>query len=142
MGIIVYYTGLYTYFIRNDVQEVLPTFSDSVVSVQTYASGNFVELDLIHKGSGDAKLINVGGKSILRFENFNVSSGPDLYVYLSKSTNPTGDLKSLGDYIDLGPLKGTSGNHNYEINADVNEYKTAVIWCKRFGVLFTYAIMK
>ena len=145
---VVYYTGLYTYFIRTDIQEELPTPSVSnsagvpMESSQTLATGNFVEVDFIHKGSGQAKLVKVNGKNILRLENFNVTSGPDLYVYLSKTTAPTGDIKSLGDYIDLGLLKGTSGNQNYDINADITGYTTAVVWCKRYGVLFTYAVMK
>ncbi|MDO8495269.1 MAG: DM13 domain-containing protein [bacterium] len=141
---VIYYTGLYTYFIRNDVQESLPATSDKPeASVQTLASGNFVKVDLVHKGSGEAKIIRFDDKNILRFENFNVTSGPDLYVYLTKSVQLTGDIKSLGDYVDLGLLKGTSGNQNYEIGSiDISEYKTAVVWCRRFGVLFTYAVMK
>lgn len=107
-----------------------------------YRAGSFVDVDLIHKGSGRARLLEVDGKTVLRFENFKVTSGTDLYVYLSKSIAPIGDLKSLGDYLDLGVLKGTSGNQNYEINADVAGYKTALVWCKQFGVLFTYAIME
>lgn len=139
---VVYYSGLYTYFVRNDVQENLPTSSNPAESNQVLASGNFVEIDFIHKGSGIAKLVKVDDKNILRFEDFNVVSGPDLYVYLSKSEQPTGDIKSLGDYIDLGLLKGTSGNQNYEIPENITGYKTAVIWCKRYGVLFTYAVMQ
>ena len=142
VGAGIYYSGLYTYFIRTDIQEELPSSSGSVQATQTIATGNFVEVDFIHKGSGQANLVKVNGKNILRFENFNVVSGPDLYVYLSKSPNPTGGIKSLGDFIDLGLLKGTSGNQNYEINADTTGYATAIVWCKRYGVLFTYAVMR
>lgn len=149
LAAVIYYTGLYTYFVRTDIQEALPipsksTSSESSPSAtnQTLATGNFVEVDFIHKGSGQAKLVKINDTNILRLENFNVVSGPDLYVYLSKSTTPTGDIQSLGDYIDLGMLKGTSGNQNYEINQDITGYQTAIIWCKRYGVLFTYALMK
>lgn len=141
IGAVIYYTGLYTYFIRTDIQEELPVSSEPTDLTRTISAGKFVEIDLIHKGSGGAKLIQVDGENILRFENFNVTSGPDLYVYLSKVMSPTGDIKSLGDYIDLGLLKGTSGNQNYEISTDITEYKTAIVWCKRYGVLFTYAVM-
>ena len=142
IGISVYYTGLYIYFIRTDIQENLPQPTETDESAQEIISGEFITVDLIHKGSGQARLIRVDGKNILRFENFNVTNGPDLYVYLSKSASPTGDLASLEDYIDLGPLKGDSGNQNYEINGEVAGYRTAIIWCKRFGVLFTYAVME
>ena len=139
---IVYFMGLYTYFVRTDVQEGIPASSELTESVQTIASGTFGEVDFIHKGSGTAKLLEVNGKRILRLEDFNVTSGPDLYVYLSESKNPTGDIKSLDKYISLGLLKGTSGNQNYEIPEPFRGYDTVVIWCQKFGVLFSYAVMK
>ena len=139
---IIYFMGLYTYFIRTEIQEALPMSSTLSTSPQVIRAGTFGEVDFIHKGSGTARLVNVEGKTILRLEDFNVVSGPDLYVYLSKSEQPTGDLSSLGDFKDLGRLKGTMGNQNYEIMNDATGYTTAVIWCKRYGVLFTYAIMK
>jgi len=139
---VIYFTGLYTYFVRTDVQEALPSPSTETSKMGVLRTGSFGEVDFIHKGSGEAKIVQVDGKHILRLENFNVTSGPDLYVYLSKSNAPTGDIKSLGDYVDLGLLKGTSGNQNYDISQNVEGYKTAVIWCKRYGVLFTYAVMQ
>lgn len=138
VGII--YTGLYTYFTETKVSESLPP---SVSGGQKMlVVGTFGEIDFIHKGSGQAKLIESDGKKFLRFEDFKVTSGPDLYVYLTKSEKPTGDAESLGDFIDLGLLKGTMGNQNYEITQDISGYKTAVIWCKRFGILFSYAVMR
>ena len=69
--------------------------------------------------------------------------GPDLFVYLSETKTPTGNLDSLGDYIDLGSLKGNKGNQNYELSAniDISSYNSVVIWCKQFGVLFPYAVI-
>src|SRR3990167_5753960 len=136
---VVYFTGLYTYFVRKDVQEALPMPSSSVETQKVIVQGMFGEVDFVHKGSGIAKLIEVDGRTILRLENFNVVSGPDLYVYLSETTSPTGDIASLGNFLDLGTLKGTSGNQNYEIPGDSGNRETAIIWCKRYGVLFTYA---
>ncbi|HYU64744.1 MAG TPA: DM13 domain-containing protein [Candidatus Paceibacterota bacterium] len=138
---IIYYTGLYTYFVRTEVQEA-PPLPSLATSQKVLAIGSFGEIDFIHKGSGYAKLIEVGDKKFLRFENFEVVNGPDLYVYLSKSASPTGKIESLGDYIDLGRLKGTIGNQNYELPQNINGYKTAIVWCKRYGVLFTYAVMQ
>jgi hypothetical protein len=79
---------------------------------------------------------------MLRFEDFRVTNGPDLYVYLSQNPKPTRDESSLGAFIDLGKLKGNSGNQNYEITEDITGYNTAVIWCKRFGVLFSFAVLQ
>ena len=139
---VIYFTGLYTYFIRTEIQEVLPTPVASGMTQKTLALGTFGEIDFIHKGSGEAKIVDIGGKRILRLENFNVVSGPDLYVYISKSTQPTKDIKSLDDFVDLGQLKGTTGNQNYDIPSTASsDHKTAIIWCKRYGVLFTFAVM-
>lgn len=143
---VIYYTDLYTYFIRTEVQEDIPRPSVSVpgtpVSPDVLKSGSFVDADLIHKGSGTAKLLEIDGRRIIRLENFNVTNGPDLYVYLSESKKPTGEIKSLDKYLNLGPLKGTSGNQNYEVPEPFSGYDTVVIWCQRYGVLFSYAIME
>ena len=65
-------------------------------------------------------------------------NGPDLFVYLS--TAPDG---YSSDALELGELKGTKGAFNYEVPAgtDVSAYKSAVVWCKDFGVLFATALL-
>ena len=142
----VYYLGLYTYFVKTEIHEELPRQGEAPDSpasqMRTLATGSFGEIDLIHKGSGQAKLIEINGKTFLRLENFSVTSGPDLYVYLSNSTKPTHNIKDLGDYADLGRLKATSGEQNYDIPPSAEDYRTAVIWCKQFGVLFSFAVME
>ncbi len=129
--------GLYTYFLRTEVDERVPATTISVPAVPAEPTvkkrGSFVAVDRIHKGSGEARIITVDGTYFLRLENFTVTNGPDLHVYLSTSENPTGDLASLGDYRDLGLLKGNVGNQNYALPADLGDYRTAVIWCKRDG---------
>lgn len=86
-----------------------------------------------HEAKGKAEVISVGDISFLRFEDFEVTNGPDLHVYMTKN----GDVDSG---IDLGNLKGSKGNQNYalgEINADV--YNTVVIYCQPFNVYFASA---
>jgi hypothetical protein len=87
-----------------------------------------------HPASGTAKIIKADNKTFLRYENFKTINGPDLYVYLST------DLEAQ-DFINLGRLKATEGNINYEIPADVDitKYQYALVWCKQFGVLFNSA---
>lgn len=146
IGFFVYWSGVYTYFIKTEVQETLPTPTNQTQGTpnepKTLASGTFGEIDFIHKGSGTAKLVEVDGKQFVRLEDFSVTSGPDLYVYLSNSSAPTNDIESLGDFVNLGLLKGTQGNQNYELPVGTEDYQTVVIWCKKFSVLFTYAVMK
>ena len=96
-------------------------------------SGEFVGAgDGIHHAEGVAKEISTeDGSKFIRFENFKVTNGPNLYVYLATDN-------STSDFVDLGVLKANIGNQNYEIpeGTDLAKYKTVVIWCKAFSVLF------
>ena len=101
-------------------------------------SGTFVDADDFHFGEGDALIIETEpGKYVLRFENFSVRNGPDLFVYLSE--DPTGE--SVDEALNLGELKATDGAFNYDIppEVDVARIKSAVVWCRQFAVLFTHA---
>jgi hypothetical protein len=149
IGITVYATGAYTYFQKRIISEELPIValeSKSDISEEripeVVKSGWFVGSDLLHTGTGTAKIIAYpDGSHILRFEDFSVVNGPDVYVYLSNTTTPSDDIGSLGDYIDLGELKGNIGNQNYTLPQGAEDYQTVVLWCKEFGVLFPYAVM-
>jgi len=88
-----------------------------------------------HQATGKAEVITVGDTSFLRFEDFEVTNGPDLHVYMTKN----GDVDNG---IDLGKLKGNKGSQNYElsgINTDV--YNTVVIYCQPFHVYFASATL-
>ena len=121
----------------NEMSETMPVENQDP---EITATGSFVEV--AHAGGGDAKIINLGGEkgNILRLENLDVLNGPDLHVLLSRSTyvKTSGDL---GEYVELGELKGNKGNQNYEIsaNVDLSKYNTVIIYCKSFGVVFNVA---
>ena len=88
-----------------------------------------------HSASGAVRVIQTPSDgAIVRYENYNGTNGPDLYVYL------TNDLDA-DEFISLGRAKGNQGNINYSVpdDVDVDEYKYVVTWCKAFGVLFDYA---
>ena len=110
------------------------------------ASGRFVDADAAHKGEGDALLYALpDGSHVIRFENFRVTNGPDLYVYLAKHPSPaSADDVTDGGYVSLGTLKGNVGNQNYVLpeDIDVSEYGSVVIWCQLFGVLFSPAALE
>jgi hypothetical protein len=81
------------------------------------------------------------GKPLLRLEDFSTTNGPDLFVVLSSSANPDQDGLKNGAYVQLEALKGNIGNQNYELPADVDlgQYKSVVIWCRTFNIVFGYA---
>lgn len=99
-------------------------------------AGTWESADDFHYTIGDALLIETEpGKFTLRVENFSVRNGPDVFVLLSKTNDYNGEA------LNLGGLKGTDGAFNYEVPAgtDVSQYKSAIIWCRQFDVLFGHA---
>lgn len=107
------------------------------------ARGEFSNADAIHKGAGQATLYELPDTShVVRFEDFRTTNGPALVVYLSKHPDPTkaADVAD-NDFLSLGDLKGNVGNQNYPLppETDVAQYKSVVIWCELFGVLFSPA---
>ena len=107
------------------------------------SSGEFKDADRFHKGSGTAKLYDIPGIGrVLRFEEFKATNGPDLRVLLATEPLPT-NRHDLGEYIELGPLKGNVGDQNYEIPEDteVERYASVVIYCKPFHVVFATATL-
>jgi len=101
-----------------------------------FASGNFVDADSFHRASGVAKLVRLtDGTYVVRLEGFQVTNGPDLYVYLTSSRDPS------DGFVNLGRLKGNIGDQNYDVPAGtpLDKYRFVIIWCKAFSVLFGYA---
>ena len=96
-------------------------------------AGNLIDAgDGFHIASGQVKVLQIpDGTQILRFENLDVTNGPDLYVYLATDT-------TAKDFVSLGKLKGNMGNQNYQIheNTDFEKYNTVLIWCQAFSTLF------
>jgi electron transfer DM13 len=98
---------------------------------------------LEHDVEGEALVLEtLDGRRYLRFEDLDVSNGPDLVVYLSvlgadQGWHDAGDA----DYLDLGELKGNVGDQNYALpdDADLGRYRSVVIWCRRFSVGFAVA---
>ena len=69
---------------------------------------------------------------VLRFEGgFRVERGPDVYVVLSHSRQP-----SRGPDLYLGRLKSFSGGQAYALPAgiDPSQYLYVVLWCEQYGV--------
>ena len=104
------------------------------------SNGSWIEIDPVHRAEGSASIWLVGDTRVLRFEDFRVTNGPKLHVLLTKNV-PTSIFAGVEDYIDLGPLKGNIGNQNYDIPAelDLSEYRSAVIYCMPFHVVFSSA---
>lgn len=121
------------------VSEALPSELQMRVAVQ----GKFRDADAAHKGKGTAAVFATdAGSMVLRFTDFEATNGPDLKVWLVKAANirSSADVKASA-WLGLGPLKGNIGDQNYVIPAGtgLSDFKSVVIWCEQFGVLFAAA---
>lgn len=90
-----------------------------------------------HSASGTVRVVDAGGKIYIRYENFKTINGPDIFVYLAK------DLRAE-EFVNLGRVKATEGNVNYEVPAGVNlaDYPYVLTWCRAFNALFNYATLR
>ena len=112
---------------------------DEIVSkVQSNNELKFLQIGEIQglKGNnaeGKVYVIQAVDSVFLRFEKFSVTNGPDLHVFLTKS----GDV-STG--FDVGALKASKGDQNYEITGiDTNEYNIVIISSDTFGKYYASA---
>lgn len=97
-------------------------------------------IDPIHHANGTASVYRLAdGSEVVRLENFKSTNGPNLYVYLSGNASPrnSAGLSAAGDF-EVGRLKGNIGNQNYALPTgfDLSKFKSVVIYCKQFHVVF------
>lgn len=114
-----------------------PTSAPTPFVPTTIAAGSFHGADDFHFGQGTASIIETApGRFTLRFEDFSVRNGPDLYVYLSPDADGYTEAA-----LELGTLKATDGAFGYElpVGTDPADFESALIWCKQFAVLFAFA---
>jgi hypothetical protein len=105
------------------------------------ARGRFV--GLTHPGSGVAAVVALAeGGHKLTLTKFATDNGPDLRVYLS-TKNPA-HSGELGEFKDMGALKGNAGDQQYDIprGFDLERFSNVVIWCRAFSVGFTSASLE
>jgi len=113
----------------------------------TLASGDLISHE--HETSGQVLLLELeDGSRILRIEDLDTSDGPKLEVWLADAPVIEGFegwfVFDDGQYQNLGDLKATQGNQNYEIpeGLDLDQYSSVSIWCSRFAVSFGAAELR
>jgi len=121
--------------ISEEMDDMMQEDSSEQTGPEIIKTGEFEGL-AGHNAKGIAKIIQGNDMTFLRFENFEVTNGPDLRVYITQD----GDIKNG---IHLEKLKGSKGNQNYELNdIDIEQYNSVVIYCQPFGVYFAEASLK
>ena len=137
--------------------KIAPAFLAITASTATFAVGGValstpvMAAELADSGSfsgagsydtaGRAEIIKLkgGGFGLKLHGNFRTDSAPDLRIWLSESSSPSSkSAVRSAKHIDLGALKSSRGGQIYRIPAsvDVENVRSAVIWCRAFGVLF------
>ena len=153
IGLGIYWFGPQRLVLDREVAEALPTPTGATdpstgeepleepSGVEELGSGEFLSLE--HGTTGLARIVELeDGSRFVRLEDLDTSDGPDLRVYLTDQ--PVSDDWGVWDdgrYVDLGALKGNVGDSNYLIPEDVDplDFRTVVIWCRRFTVGFGVA---
>ncbi|MBC8034728.1 MAG: DM13 domain-containing protein [Chitinophagaceae bacterium] len=99
-------------------------------------SGFFVKGPYAQSVSGKAVIYKTGNTWELALENFSISNGPDLKVYLSKAAEPA-------DFYNLSSLRSVNGNQIYRIPAEVSiqNYSHVLIHCQQYDHLFAFAAL-
>ena len=116
--------------VSGDLTQDIVAIAPLAQNTPSIAAGTFTPTSGI-KVSGAAKIYLNGAQNEVRLENFSVSSGPDLKVYLSKTENPT-------DFVNLGNLTAATV---YAIPTQVKiaDYKYVLIHCQQYNHLFAVA---
>ena len=83
--------------------------------------------------AGEAKIYQEGNQYKVKLDNFSISDGPDLKVYLSKSNAPT-------EFVTLGNLTSQTV-YPIPANVNVNEYSHVLIHCQQYNHLYAIAIL-
>ena len=117
-----------------------PAAANPASSVASAISGEFT--DVAHTTTGSARIVTEGDARYLELsEEFSTDSGPDLFVLLHRSETPESYDES--EFVNLGMLEQVSGTQRYRIpdDVDIEDFRSAVIWCRQFDVTFGFAVL-
>jgi hypothetical protein len=108
-------------------------------------TGDFTTTDPAYQAEGSASIYQLSeAQRVLRLDNFNITAGPDLRVILSQHEDPRTSAETLlPAYLDLGPLKDTTGAQNYEIpeGESLDDYQSVVIYSMSLNVVYGTATL-
>lgn len=113
---------------------------DAPMNASVTGSGTFTSF--AHSLAGHAALYtDAKGERTLRFENFTMTMGPDVYVLFSKSNN-----YSEANTIPIAMLKaaysGTTLNFDVPPSVNLSSHPFVLVYCVQFSSLFGYSELK
>mgnify|MGYP001557927816 FL=1 len=123
---------------RNSDSEINEDMSMIIKNLESPDDMKFIKVSKIqglkgNEADGKAMIISTGKLEYLRLEDFFVTNGIGLHVYLTKA----GDVDSG---YDLGKLKANKGDQNYQISSiNTDEYNIVVVYSKIFDLYYASA---
>jgi hypothetical protein len=138
-------------FVRTHVDEAMPAAGSAAPLSQSTAGASAAAAPVLvgqfhsvaHETRGRATVLRLAdGRLVLRLDDFTTSNGPDVRVYLVAATDAADNATvTRAGFVELGKLKGTDGDQNYDVPSDLDlgKYRAVTIWCKRFSVNFATA---
>ena len=117
--------------------------AEMALSTGAFHGGNYAPADTASGGASLMKLEN-GSYELRLGDDFNTTPGPDLFVYLSTSADPQdGEAITSNEFVDAGKLGSPTGGQKFSLPPDFEpgKFKSVVIWCKHFSVLFGAATL-
>ena len=114
------------------------------VEAQTTHSGSWTEVS--HEVEGSWKIIKEGTDLVLKFDDdFDTKKAPDLKIFLSKLTSDQVNKKNAttGSAL-IAELKEYDGSQTFRIpkSIQISDYKTLLIHCEEYGVLWSVSSLK
>ena len=103
------------------------------------AQGTFQQGDTTYSIHGEAVVTEENGVRTLSLVNFDVTNGPDLFVYITNAQGTDNltvkEAVRNHQFTLLRTLKGNRGNQTYTIPEDVklDGQSLVTIWCRRFS---------
>lgn len=116
-----------------------PDVSDTMQEMEntsTFRAGNFEPLNgKVTMGKATLNTLPNDMLQLMFSEDFSLSDGPGLYVYLSNGESPSTDAINLGSFIS------PSGAQNYDIpdGITLDNYTHVIVHCVPYNVTFAFA---
>ncbi len=108
------------------------------IAARLLAQGSFQEGDRTYTIHGKATVSEQDGIRTLALTDFDVTNGPDLFVYIVSAQDVQNETVKNAvrekRFMNLGGLKGNRGNQTYLIPPEVtlDDQSVISIWCRRF----------
>jgi len=117
----------------------VPDTMEETVNTATFRTGDFEPLN--GKATMGKATLNTLPNEMLQLmfsEDFSLSDGPGLFVYLSNGETPSTDALNLGSFIS------PSGAQNYAIpdGISLDNYTHVIVHCVPYNVTFAFAELK